>query len=154
MTVDVKTRTTYVEPSDSDLYLSEVLPTSNPLMITWAILSGEEKAGFLQAALRRLEDLNVVGRKVSYWQELKFPRIAPGIPPNFDDAPREVKRAQVVWAANIAREELYVKRRNVGACIALGIMRESEQQANNAEEKTPALVKELMHRWITQWRRL
>lgn len=154
MTVNEEEKRTYVMPSDSDLYLSEVLPTSNPLRITWAILEDEEKAGFLQAALRRLESLNFVGKKVSFWQELKFPRIAPGIPPNFEDAPREVKRAQVVWAADIAREELYVKRRNTEACIALGLLQASTVPLASDSADTPALVKELLHRWITQWRRL
>ena len=153
--VDENEKKTYVMPSDSNLYLSEVLPTTNPLRITWAILTDEEKLGFLQSAMRRLEGLNFVGRKVSFWQELKFPRIAPGIPPNFEDAPREVKRAQVVWAANIAREELYVKRRNTEACIAIGILQAPTLPlVSDSTANTPKLVEELLHRWITQWRRL
>lgn len=149
MTVNVDT---YVLPTESDLLLSEVLPTSNPLRITWAVLTEEEKAGFLQAAIRRLEGLNVVGQKVYWWQSLKFPRIAREIPPNFQEAPREVKRAQVVWAADIAREELYVKRRNAAACFALGMLKETT--GGEYVNKTPTLVKELMHKWITQWRRV
>lgn len=142
---------TYVLPEDSERYLSEVLPASNPLTITWAVLTEEERAQYLQAALRRIEGLNVVGQKAYWWQPLKFPRITRGVPPNFKEAPHEVKRAQVVWAAEIAREELYVKRRNNEACLALGLIRET-QTIKQARE-TPPLVEELMHRWITQWRR-
>ncbi len=143
---------TYVLPQESDELLSEVLPAFNPLRITWAALEEKDKAGFLQAAVRRMEGLNVVGQKVNFWQKLKFPRIARGVPPDFEQAPREVKRAQVVWATEIVREELYVKKRNVGACIALGII--SEATATCSVHDTPPLVKELMHKWITQWRRL
>ena len=141
---------TYVLPADSNELLSKILPTTNPLRITWGVLTDEEKEGYLAAALRRLENLHFVGRKVSFWQPLQFPRIAPKLPPDFDNAPLEVKKAQVLWAAEIMRQEVYVKRRNTDACLALGLINSDIGQPENA---TPNGVKELLHRWITSWRR-
>jgi hypothetical protein len=141
---------TYVLPEDSDAFLREVLPTSNPLLITWEVLDKEEKSGYLVAALRRLEDLNFIGDKAWWYQPLKFPRIARGIPVNFDSAPDEVKRAQVYWAAVIASDELYVNRRNNDACLSLGLIKSAEGNA----ECVPKAVKSLLHRWITSWRKV
>jgi hypothetical protein len=142
---------TYVLPKESNKYLSEVLPPSDPLRITWEVLSDEEKECYLVSALRRLEEMHFIGSKVSYWQPLKFPRIAEGIPTNFDEAPIEIKRAQVVIAVDIVREELYLKRRNVDACTALGIT-----SKNNVAESLGIAKKinSLLHRWITNWRRV
>lgn len=141
---------TYVLPEDSDAFLREVLPSSNPLWITWEVLTDEEKAGYLATALRRLEDLTFIGDKAWWYQPLKFPRIARGIPVNFTDAPNEVKRAQVYWAAVLARDELYVKRRNNDACLSLGLIKENE----TAVVEIPKMVKELLHRWLTSWRKV
>lgn len=141
---------TYVLPEDSDFFLQQVLPSSNPLRITWEVLEKEEKAGYLATALRRVENLQFIGDKAWWYQELKFPRIARGIPANFDEAPDEVKRAQVYWAAVIARDELYIKRRNNDACVALGLIKQETQ----AVEEVPKRVKELLHRWLTNWRKV
>lgn len=141
---------TYVLPKDSNAFLQEVLPSSNPLRITWEVLSEEEKAGYLAAALRRVEDLNFIGDKAWWYQPLKFPRIARGIPANFTDAPDEVKRAQVYWASVIARDELYIKRRNNDACMSLGLIKAVETPI----EVVPKRVKELLHRWLTSWRKV
>ena len=141
---------TYVLPENSVELLAEVLPASDPLRLTWEVLSNEERAGFLSAALRRMENLRFIGKRVSYFQPLQFPRIARGIPPQFDDAPTEVKRAQVVWATEIVREELYLKRRNADACKTLGFIEDNEVTG----ESVPERVKELLHRWITRWRRI
>jgi hypothetical protein len=141
---------TYVLPKDSNEFLREVLPTSNPLWVTWEVLTDEEKAGYLAAAVRRLEDLNFIGDKVWFYQALKFPRIARGIPVDFNDAPDEIKRAQVYWAAVIARDELYVKRRNNDACLALGLIK----TAGTPTGEIPKTVKELLHRWLTSWRKV
>lgn len=140
---------TYVQPEDSDRFLAEVLPAMDPVRITWEALSVEEKTGFLSAALYRLEDLNYIGEKVYFYQPLKFPRVARGIPVNFEKAPLEIKRAQVLWAADIAREEFYIKRRNKDACVALGLA-----QAETAASTVVERVKALLHRWITNWRRI
>jgi hypothetical protein len=147
MTVNVDT---YVLPEDSDFFLAEVLPPSDALRVTWEVLEPEEKAAYLSAALRRLENLQFTGDKAYYYQPLKFPRIARGIPPDFTNAPIEVKRAQVTWAAEIVREELYEKRRNTEACIALGFLTD----AGTATGGTPESVKTLLHRWLTSWRRV
>ena len=146
---------TYVLADESDSLLSEVLPASNPLRISWAVLDEHEKESFLKSALRRLEGLNVVGEKARFHQALKFPRLTRGVPYDFNSAPLEVKRAQVVWALEILREELYEKKRNESACVALGILNKpTATETSQNGYKTPKLVKELMHKWITQWRRL
>lgn len=141
---------TYVLPEDSNRFLAEVLPASDPMRITWEVLSLEEKTGFLSAALYKLEDLNFIGDKAWYYQPLKFPRVARGIPVNFEKAPLEIKRAQVLWAADIAREEYYVKRRNKDACIALGLIREGDRAQKPIVER----VTTLLHRWVTRWRKV
>lgn len=141
---------TYVLPEDSNRFLAEVLPASDPMRITWEVLSLEEKTGFLSAALYKLEDLNFIGDKAWYYQPLKFPRVARGIPVNFEKAPLEIKRAQVLWAADIAREEYYVKRRNKDACIALGLILEGDR----AEKPIVERVTTLLHRWVTRWRKV
>lgn len=141
---------TYVLPEESDRFLAEVLPASDPLRITWEVLSDEEKEGYLSSALRNIEALTFVGDKVWYYQPLKFPRAARGIPVNFDKAPMEVKRAQAYWAAVIAKNELYVKRRNNDACLSLGLIGGEAQNT----ESVPRRVSELLHRWITNLRRI
>lgn len=141
---------TYVLPEESDRFLAEVLPASDPLRITWEVLSNEEKEGYLSSALRNIEALTFVGDKAWYYQPLKFPRIARGIPVNFDKAPMEVKRAQAYWAAEIAKNELYVKRRNNDACLSLGLINGEAQNT----ESVPRRVGELLHRWITNWRKV
>lgn len=140
---------TYVMPEDSDQFLSEVLPDANPLRITWEVLTEEEKEGYLSAALRKLEEMHFIGDRAYFYQPLKFPRIARGLPVNFDQAPLEIKRAQVLIAADIAREELYIRRRNQEVCLALGIAKETP--ATSAVEDK---VDMLLHRWITRWRRV
>lgn len=152
MTVNVDT---YVLPEESDLFLSEVLPSAHPLRIAWGVLTSEEKTGYLAAALRRLEALNYAGDKVWYYQPLKFPRYARNYPFNYDDAPDEVKRAQVVWATEILREEMFVKKRNTEACVALGFIDESQKlETQTYENDVPKRVKELLQRWLTSWRRV
>ena len=141
---------TYVLPDESNQFLAEVLPASDPLRVAWEVLTKEEKAGYLSAALQRIENLNYVGDRAWYLQPLKFPRIARNIPINFEKAPLEVKRAQVVWAAEILREELFVKRRNTDACLALGFI----QTANGITEQIPKRVEQLLHRWLTSWRKV
>ena len=141
---------TYVLPEDSNDILAEVLPANNTLRVAWEVLESEEKSGYLISAVRRLEDLNYKGDKVWYHQPLKFPRIARGIPLVFDDAPTEVKRAQVLWAAYIMRDELFILRRNVEACVALGIIQGDIQSS----DEPPKKVLELLHRWLTSWRRI
>ena len=141
---------TYVLPEESDRFLAEVLPASDPLRITWEVLSDEDKEGYLSSARRNIEALSFVGDKVWYYQPLKFPRAARGIPVNFDKAPMEVKRAQVYWAAVIAKNELYVKRRNNDACLSLGLIGGEVQNT----ESVPRRVSELLHRWITNLRRI
>lgn len=146
MTVNVDT---YVLPEDSDSFLSEVLPASDPLRITWEVLEKEEKEGYLEAALRRVESLNFIGDKVHFYQALKFPRIARGLPADFENAPPEIKRAQVLIAADIARENLYIKKRNHEACVALGLARENALASHISEQ-----IDALLHRWVTRWRRV
>lgn len=146
MTVNVDT---YVLPEESNQLISEVLPASNPLRIAWEVLTDEEKAGYLTTALRRMESLNYVGERVWYYQPLKFPRFARNHPLSMDKAPIEVQRAQAVWATEILREEMFLKKRNVEICTALGI-------ADTAidEKRLPVRVEELLHRWLTSWRRV
>ena len=141
---------TYVLSEDSDDILATVLPASNPLRITWEVLEPEEKRGYLFSALRNLESLHFVGNKLNFFQPLKFPRTARGLPTNFESAPDEVKQAQVYWAATLANEELFVRRRNVDACANLGLLTAATQQ----NESVPPKVKELLHYWITNWRRI
>ena len=138
---------TYVLPEDSNVFLSEVLPASNPVRITWEVLTDEEKEGYLAAALQKIENLNFIGYKAYFYQPLKFPRIARGLPVNFTKAPMEIKRAQALWASDIMREELYVKRRNNDACVSLGIITETVNT-----EQVETKVKELLHRWLSSWR--
>ena len=61
-----------------------------------------------------------------------------------------------VWASEIVREELYVKRRNADACLALGIITKdnSGELPVGSVPPPPARVKELLHRWLTSWRRI
>lgn len=143
---------TYVEPQDSNALIAETLPASNPLRITWEVISDEEKAGYLSSALRKLENMSFVGQKVQFYQPLKFPRIARGNPPEFESAPVEVKRAQVLMAAEIMNEELYVKRRNTDACLALGLIKDPASSV--VSQGVSVTVKELLHRWLTSWRRV
>lgn len=145
MTVGVDT---YVLPEESNLLISQVLPASNPLRQAWEVLDDAEKEGYLAAALRRLENLNFVGERVWYYQPLKFPRFARMQPLKMDGAPDEVKRAQAVWATEILREELFIKKRNVEVCKALGI------PDHTASDRLPVQVEELLHRWLTSWRRV
>lgn len=147
MTVNVDT---YVLPEDSNPFLADVLPASDPLRVAWEVLSEQEKEGYLAAAVRRLENLNYKGERVWYLQPLKFPRIARNIPPDFNEAPMEIKRAQVLWAAYVMREELFIKRRNTEACLALGIIKGVETET----EETPKKVLDLLNRWLTSWRRV
>lgn len=144
---------TYVMPEDSNAFLAEVLPASDPLRIAWEVLQEEEKAGYLSAALQRLEDLNFIGEKAYYYQPLKFPRIARGLPVNFQKAPLEIKRAQVLWATDIMREELFVKRRNNDACIALGLIKDQTVQTNE-NSSIYKKINMLLHRWVTRWRKI
>lgn len=140
---------TYVMPEDSNQFLAEVLPATNPLRITWEVLTDEEKEGYLSAALRKIEDMQFIGEKAFFYQPLKFPRIARGLPVNFDKTPLEVKRAQALLAADIAREELYIRRRNKEACLSLGVANETAL-ASVATNK----ARELLHRWVTNWRKV
>lgn len=140
---------TYVMPEDSNRFLAEVLPASNPLRITWEVLTPEDKEGYLSAALRKLEDMHFIGEKAFFYQPLKFPRIARGLPVNFDKAPLEIKRAQVLYAADIARQELYIRRRNKEACIALGVATETPAPSSIEEQ-----ARSLLHRWVTNWRKI
>ena len=140
---------TYVMPEDSNRFLAEVLPASNPLRITWEVLTPEDKEGYLAAALRKLEDMHFIGEKAFFYQPLKFPRIARGLPVNFDKAPLEIKRAQVLYAADIARQELYIRRRNKEACIALGVATETPAPSSVEEQ-----ARSLLHRWVTNWRKI
>ena len=141
---------TYVLPKDSTTLLLQVLPITDPLAVAWGVLSVDEKIGFLNAAIRKLEDLNYAGERAYYRQPLKFPRIARNHPVEFTSAPVEVKQAQVVWAAEIMRQELFVNRRNNAACVALGIIKDEPI----TEPKIPPRVEELLHRWLTSWRRM
>jgi hypothetical protein len=141
---------TYVLPENSNSFLSEVLPTSNPLRITWEVLTDKEKEGYLASSLRNLEAINYIGEKVWSYQDLKFPRIARGRPPEFEEAPKEVKRAQVYWAAVIANDELYINRRNNDACLALGLISAETKEV----EGIPRKVKELLQKWTTNWRKV
>lgn len=143
---------TYVMPEDSNALLAEVLPTSNPLRVTWEVLSTDEQASYLAAAVRSIEAMNFTGTKAFFHQPLKFPRVARGIPVDFENAPLEVKRAQVLIAADIARDELYVRRRNTEVCVALGVAKitDTAQIPKYGVEK----AKELLTRWITSWRRV
>ncbi len=147
MTVNVDT---YVLPEDSDSLLLGVLPATDPLSVAWGVLTDAEKAGFLMSAVRRLEGLNYAGQRAFYTQPLKFPRIARNHPVSFNEAPLEVKQAQVVWATEIMREELFLKRRNAAACRALGLIKEMDE----AIERIPYQVSELLHRWLTSFRRI
>ena len=141
---------TYVMPSDSNALLAQVLPASNPLRITWGELDDEDKKGYLSAGLRKLENMTFVGRRVNYFQPLKFPRIARNIPANFTEAPVEIQRAQVLLAVEIMREEVYVKRRNTDACISLGLI----QSTANEKTSISVTVDELLRRWVTSWRKV
>lgn len=147
MTVNVDT---YVLPEDSNSLLLQVLPATDPLAVAWGVLDDTEKAGFLISAVRKLEALNYVGERAYYYQPLKFPRIAIRHPIDLNNAPREVQQAQVVWAAEIMREELFVKRRNTSACMALGIIK--GESANT--DAIPRMVNDLLHRWLTSYRRV
>jgi hypothetical protein len=140
---------TYVMPDESNDLLAQVLPASNPLRITWEVLEESEKIGYLSAGLRKLENMTFVGRRVNYFQPLKFPRIARNIPADFTNAPAEVKRAQVLLAVEIMREELYIKRRNTDACLALGLIANTQPQPS-----VDVTVHELLHKWLTSWRRV
>jgi hypothetical protein len=166
MTVNVDT---YVLPNESNLFLKEVLPMNNPLRITWEVLSDEEKEGYLSAALRNIESLTYTGKKTGYGQKLKFPRTkyvnnqfgigcgklgmlsAPYGGYNANVVPDEIKRAQVYWAAVLANNEIYVLRRNNDACISLGIIK--DENAIPVTD-TPKKVTELLHNWVTNWRRV
>jgi hypothetical protein len=141
---------TYVMPDESDVLLAEVLPTSNPLRITWGVLEASDKKGYLSAGLRKLENMTFIGKRVSYFQPLKFPRIAKNIPADFTNAPIEVKRAQVLLAVEIMREELYIKRRNTDACISLGLIKDETNKKSSVEVE----VKELLHKWLSSWRKV
>lgn len=146
MTVNVDT---YVLPEDSNSLLLQVLPATDPLAVAWGVLDDAEKAGFLAAAVRNLEGLNYAGQRAYYYQPLKFPRIARNHPVSFDEAPLEVKQAQVVWATEIMRQELFVRRRNENACNALGLL-----SGKASEDGIPYRVKDLLHRWLTSFRRV
>jgi hypothetical protein len=142
---------TYVVSEDSDSVLSAVLPASNPLRITWEVLTDDEKKGYLFSALRNLESLNFVGAKINFFQPLKFPRTARGLPVDLTGAPDAVKQAQVYWAAVLANEELYLRRRNTDACINLGLI---SAPSETTSAGMPEKVKDLLHSWITSWRRI
>ena len=139
---------TYVLPNDSDVFLAEVLPTSDPLRVTWGVLTETEKESYLSAALWKLEDFTFKGEKAIFYQPLKFPRIARGLPLNFEKAPLEIKRAQALIAADLARVELYVKKRNQEACEALGLLQTAT--AINYSDKVTALLT----KWLTTWRKV
>lgn len=147
---------TYVTTTEADQIISETYPPASPLSVSWVVLTETEKERFLAVALERMENLAYKGDRAYYFQSLQFPRIARGIPANFHDAPIEVKRAQAVWASEIVREELYVKRRNADACLALGISTKdnSGELPVGSVPPPPARVKELLHRWLTSWRRI
>lgn len=147
---------TYATVSEADRFVSELYHPAHPLRVTWEILTETEKESFLSVALERIENLNYIGKRASYWQPLKFPRIARGIPVNFDQAPLEVKRAQTAWALEVLREELYVKRRNTDACKALGIIEQNTPEGVFAEDvmSPPSKVRELLKRWLTDWRKI
>ena len=122
----------------------------------------------MSAALRGIENLTFIGRKAQQYQPLKFPRIkyvngcligygriaqlsaAYGGYSNGYDTPDELKRAQAYWAAEIARDELYVKRRNTEACLSMGLIGAEV----SAKTDVPKKVKELLHNWLTNWRRV
>ena len=140
---------TYVMPEESDKFLAEVLPASDPLRITWEVLTDEEKEGYLSAALRKLEGIHFIGDKANFYQPLQFPRVARGLPVNFEKAPMEIKRAQALCAADIARGELYIRRRNKDFCVAFGLA--AETPAPSATEKR---LEELLHRWVTRCRKV
>jgi hypothetical protein len=114
------------------------------------VLTDKEKEGYLASSLRHLEAINYIGEKVWSYQDLKFPRIARGRPPEFEEAPKEVKRAQVYWAAVIANDELYINRRNNDACLALGLISAETKEV----EGIPRKVKELLQKWTTNWRKV
>lgn len=140
---------TYVLPENSDSLLSTVLPMYHSARVTWEVLTDEEKEGYLTAALIRIEDMQFIGDRARFLQPLKFPRIARGLPVDFQNAPDEVKKAQVVIAADIMQRELYVLRRNNDACKSLGIISETPPPSSLAGK-----AEELLHRWRTNWRRV
>lgn len=140
---------TYVLPDNSNSILAEVLPMYHPARVTWEVLTAEEKEGYLKAAVNRIEDMQFIGDRARYFQPLKFPRIARGLPVDFQNAPDEVKKAQVVIAADIMQHELYVLRRNADACKSLGILEETPPPSSLAGK-----AEELLHRWRTNWRRV
>lgn len=139
---------TYVLPVDSDKFLAEVLPASDPLRVTWEVLTKEEKEGYLSAALWVLEDFNFRGERARFHQLLKFPRIARGLPVDFSQAPLEVKRAQVLIASDIARGDLYVNKRNEEACLSLGLI--TGKPTINYMDKVTAILT----RWLSNWRKV
>lgn len=141
---------TYVTIEEADKFASEMYSPAHPLMVTWEVLTDEEKERFLFVALERIENLNYIGQRVSYFQKLQFPRIANGIPVDFEHAPESVKKAQTAWALEIVREELYIGRRNADACVALGLIEQNERQNDAIPEK----VKDLLKRWLTSWRKI
>lgn len=145
--VNVKT---YVLPEETVPLLVQVMPSTSPLVAAWSVLENYEREGYLLEAVRRMEGLNYVGERAWYYQPLKFPRIARNHPVDFNYAPLEVKQAQVVWAVELMKEELFIKRRNNAACIALGII--SAEQSTT--EEVPKLVRSLLHRWLTSFRRV
>lgn len=152
MTVNVDT---YVMVMEADKIVTETYPPASPLAVSWAVLSDTEKERFLAVALERMENLSYKGERAYYFQPLQFPRITRGVPADFQNVPMEVKRAQAVWATEIMREELYVKRRNTDACLALGILtKDSAGVFAGAVPPPPARVKELLHRWLTSWRKI
>lgn len=140
---------TYVLPEDSDSLLSDVLPMYHPARVAWEVLSMQEKEGYLRAALNQIEDMQFIGDRVRYSQMLKFPRIARGIPINFNSAPLEIKQAQVVIAVDIMQKELFVSRRNNDACKSLGLIVVSITSSSLSGKG-----EELLHRWRTNWRRV
>jgi hypothetical protein len=140
---------TYVLPEDSDNLLYDVLPMYHPARVAWEVLSLKEKEGYLRAALNQIEDMQFIGERARYLQQLKFPRIARGLPIDFNNAPLEIKQAQVVIAVDIMQKELFVLRRNNDACESLGIIPQTPPPSS-----LKGKGEELLHRWRTNWRRV
>lgn len=145
---------TYATVEKADEFVSEMYPPAHPLRVTWEILTESEKERFLYVALERIENLNYIGRRAYSNQPLHFPRIARGMPVDFENVPKTVKKAQTAWALEVVREELYIKRRNNDACTSLGIITTEQSIERTGENVMPAKVRELLKRWLTNWRKI
>ena len=88
----------YVTLAEAELLVTDYHASADPKRVLWTALSNADKEAYLRQGLASLEELVLVGTKISSTQTLQFPRNISEYEVISMDVPTAVKRAQVELA--------------------------------------------------------